>query len=324
MKLLVFSLAFCLWLLTYAQPNSSLTAEQTKVMLEIEFSKVDKTKLSALVPFKKNGKWGFIYADTRKVAVKPCFTFINLFNPDFIGFCNEWEVEITAKPFSIDVHEQRVFCNDNCTNTFERVFVISSKTNFKGFTVDMQGNLESYADIYYIDENRRDISSPFEYNYEFYAIASRNDSVGIIDVFGEPLQGFDFNYKRIILNHYALDKSQKWFYVEDFSGNCFFISTSGAKKFENKNLKIPLFTNISFGLSVVNTETVSGVFDLSKMDWMIQPQLKNRIEVLYYSSTKEVDYLDPKNRDKVTIYFLAHTPKKEFFVDEKLMPFLPK
>jgi hypothetical protein len=99
MKLLVFSLAFCLSLLTFAQPDTSLTAEQTKAMLETEFSKVDKTKLSALVPFKKNGKWGFIYADTRKVAVKPCFTFINLFNPDFIGFCNEWEVEITAKPF---------------------------------------------------------------------------------------------------------------------------------------------------------------------------------------------------------------------------------
>lgn len=324
MRILLLSILLSVTFVAFAQSESELTLQQTRELIEKEFAKVDKTKLSELVPFKKKGKWGFIYASTRKVAVKPCFTFINLFNPDFIGFCGKWEVEITANPFSIDVHEQRVFCNDACSGQFERVFVISSKTNFKGFTVDLSGKLESYSDIYYIDENRRDISDPFEYNYQLFVIASRNDSTGIIDIFGEPLEGFNFNYKKIILNTYTLDKRNRWFYVEEFSGKRYFISTSGVKKFENEQVKIPLFVNINFGLSVVNNDTISGVFDLNKMEWMIKPQRKNMIDILYYTSKIEIDPLNPKNLDKVKLYFLTHNKKSEYYVDDKLKAYFPR
>ncbi len=324
MRILLVSILLCFSVWAGAQIDEKSTAEEVHAFLTKEFAGVDKTKLTQLVPFKQNDVWGFMYADTKKVAVKPCFTFINFFTPNFIGFCYQWEVEIYADPFSIDVHEQRVYCNEACVASIEKVFVISSKTDFKGFSVDDGGSLESYADIYYIDENRRDISAPFEYKYEYFAIVLRNDSCGIIDMFGEPLKGFDFNYKRIALNGFASSISKAWFYVESFAGDRYFVSTNGEKRFENNTLQIPMFSNIPFGLSVVNDDAVSGVFDLKRMDWFIAPQSNYHIDVVYYSAPNEVDFLDPLTREQVDLYFLVRNKNREFFVDKHLNPLLPK
>ena len=324
MRIFIISILLSFSLLTGLQSQTEYSVEELKAILEKEFAKVDTTKLTELVPFKKNDRWGFLYADTRKVAVKPYFTFVNFFNPDFFGYVDDLEVEIISKPFGIDVYTHKEFCDDGCSGNFSKVFVISSKTNFKGFSVNDDGKLESYSDIYYIDENRRDISDPFEYRFEYYSIVSKNDSCGIIDVFGDPLKGFDFNYKRIILNNYALDKSAKWFYVEDFHGKKFFVNTKGEKRMEDEAITIPLFKNILFGLSVVNNDIVSGVFDLNKMEWMIAPQEKLKIDILYYSSNSDIDNLDPANRDNVNIYFLVRKKDKEFYVDKNLKAFFPR
>lgn len=323
MRFIFLSILLALCVLGNAQTKSEYTEEQLKAILEKEFAKVDKTKLTELVPYKKNDRWGFIYADTKKIAIKPYFTYIDFFNPDFYGYVGDLEVEIIHKPFSIDVYEHKEYCDDGCSKGFEKVFVISSKTNFRGFSVTDDGKLESYSDSYYIDVNRRDISDPFEYRYEYYAIVNKEGKYAIIDVFGDPLGDFDFTYKRIVLNEYVSGASVKWFYVEDFNGQNFFINTRGQKKMVEGNVKIPLFKNILFGISVVNNGSVSGIFDLNKMEWIIEPQTEIQIDVLYYSSDKEINCLDPLNRDKANIYFLVRRKDKEFYMDINLKPYYP-
>ncbi len=324
MRTIVLSIMLVFCVLGSAQIESKYSEVQLKAILEKEFAKVDKTQLSQLVPFKKKDRWGFMYADTRKVAIKPYFTFIDFFNPNFYGYVDGLEVEIIKEPFNIDVYEHKEYCDDGCSADLEKVFVISSKTNFKGFSVTEKGTLESYSDIYYIDDNRRDISEPFEYRYGFYTIVRRNDSCGIIDVFGDPLIGFDFNYKRIVVNDYVLHKSVKWFYVEDFEGNSFFVNTRGQKKLVGGSVKIPLFKNNLFGISVVNNGAVSGVFDLNKMEWLIEPQKKLKIDILYYSSDSDIDSLNPTSRDKANIYFLVRKKNKEFYIDLNLKTYTPR
>ncbi|WP_035651157.1 hypothetical protein [Flavobacterium sp. ASV13] len=311
--------------------------EQLKIKKEITafFAKADKTNLQSVLPFEVDGKVGLIDAVTKKVLLNPIknFQVFTLFNPVMTGYYKDYEFAINPKNFKITIKKEPESNNDLVPtiaeykeSTTDQDPKMPYESGIKGFTVDENGNLKTYAKIYKVDNFRN--LYPFKYKGKYYAIAAikKNDGktyFGIIDTEGNTIENFDFVYSTIWFNEFAKNEDDVWFIANaDINNSCevllenaFYINMEGKQKLKGE---IPTFPSSDiFGLNANCSGCIkySGVLDIEKMEWIIKPQSKIKIRWMDYTSKTVLDIKNPRDKNKAKIYIKVFDDHFTYYMD---------
>lgn len=307
-------------------------AEIVKIKKEIAalFLKADKSNLQNVLTYKIDGKIGFVDAATNKKLLNPTSNLqdVTLFKPNMKGLYKKmYNFEISGDTFTINVEK---LTNDELFPSIrgiqsERntIQVIDSKGGFKGFTVDANGKVTSYSNLYY------DKVSPFLFEGKYYAVATKQTGPdeyfgGIIDTDGVPLPHFNFVHK--CLTTIKRENDDIWFtegVCRGWKGS--FISFKGKVKFKDE-LVGSINTNMNifeYNPNISNDWKTIGIFDVAKLEWIMKPQSAIHLLRLDYSSKKELDESKLEERPSANVYFLVEDGKKEYFMDFKMKKYLP-
>lgn len=307
-------------------------AEIVKVKKEIAalFQKADKSNLQNVLTYKINGKIGFVDAATNKNILNPTSNLqdVILFKPNMKGVYKKiYNFEISGDTFDINVEK---IATDDLFPTIrgmqserETIEVVDSKGGYKGFTVDADGKLTSYSDLYY------DKVSPFLFEGKYYAIATKQTGPdeyfgGIIDTDGVPLPHFNFVHK--CLTTIKREEDDIWFsegVCRGLKGS--FISFKGKIKFKDELVGSTNYSNNIFKYNHNHSDDweVNGVLDVYNLDWIMKPQTAIKILGLDYSSKKKLDEYKFEERQNANVYFLVEDGKKEYFMDFQMKKYLP-
>ncbi|MBF4472706.1 hypothetical protein [Flavobacterium sp. HJJ] len=326
-KILLFFFLIISGLLS-AQDN----AEIVKIKKEIAalFQKAGKSNLQNVLTYKINGKIGFVDAVTNKKLLNPTSNLqdVTLFKPNMKGLYKKlYNFEISGDTFNINVEKltnEELFPSiRGMQSERETIEVIDSKGGFKGFTVDVNGKLTSYSNLYY------DKVSPFLFEGKYYAMATKQTGPdeyfgGIIDTDGVPLPHFNFIHKCLTLINYENDDI--WFtegLCRGLKGS--FISFKGKVKFKDELVGSTNYSNNIFEYNHNHSDDweVNGILDVYNMEWVMKPQTAIKIQGLGYTSKKQLDESKLEERPNANVYFLVEEGKKEYFMDFKMKKYLP-
>jgi hypothetical protein len=313
-------------------------AEIVKIKMEIAdlFQKADKSNLQNVLTYKVNGKIGFVDAATNKKLLSPTSNLqdVTLFKPNMKGLYKKtYNFEISGDTFDITV--EKVATGDLFPTIMEMprerntIEVIDSKTGYKGFTVDANGKLASYSDLYFAQSIHEFNVQPFLFEGKYYAIATKKTGPdeyfdGIIDTDGVPLPQFNFIHKCLSLIN--REDSDIWFtegICRGLKGS--FISFKGKVKFKDE-LVGSVNTNMNifkYNPNISNEWKVIGIFDVYKLEWIMKPQSVIHLLSLDYSSKKELDESKAEERPNANVYFLVEDGKKEYYMDFQMKKYLP-
>ena len=292
-----------------------------KIIKEQIVDKIKNHKPTDLVPYSKDGKkWALMDVKSRKILTDFILFWPNTFSPKF-HFAMEAEKRIISMELASDyaILESK----SKILPAPEIKMPVKIKTNTLGFQMDEHGEIISYhADYEYI-------SSPILYKGEYYIVVTKKDKTNIlINQKGEEKKGFHF--KEISdIGYKDKESGEEVFYVEGFDGKKGFVTISGKKKLYGE-LLYGLYSRVlgyslqkdSHHLSEIKK---SGVVDITTQEWVIKPQEKYKIYDIVYTSLEEINFLTARDRNKVTVYFLATDQSGQRFVlDIKGNPILPK
>jgi len=320
--------------------------EDARIKKEIAsfFAKADKNNLQSVLSFEINNKVGLIDATTKKVLLKPIKNFqVNtLFNPVMTGYYKDYSFEIDSNNFHITVKKDE-------TNTEEhppimevvnspadpREKMISKEKDFKGFTMDENGNLKTFSEIY--EHDFPSYLYPFKYKGKYYAIAGKkadNNKVyyGIIDTEGNTVPHFDFVHEYLYFNEFAKSEEDMWFIVNSYINNscetllekASFMNMEGKEKLKGEIPTSP--TADIFGLDANSSGCLkfTAVLDLQKMEWIVKPQSKIKIRWMDYTSKTVLNTHSISDKNKAVIYVKVIDGDSVYYMDldlrNKYMP----
>lgn len=322
-----FLLLFMLFILILKN-SFSQNDECKSVIKEGFFDKIKNHNPMDLIPYNimnEDGytwppKWGLMDKNTKIKVTEPLMHRAATFNPNlsFIYHCNKgFEVKITSdfeltiRDFFPDIWEY--YDNSN----FD---ILDSINGYRGFKVDDNGKLIAFSKAYFIDKRQKNISNPFRYNNEYYAIVnSENGNSIIINTEGEAKKGF--SYKRISYTDIVF-KDEQIFYIVDFQDEKAFITLSGNKYLFGELLNFPVNHNNHFGYSIqqyvnnTNNVVTTGILDLITMEWLITPTMGLNITDICFTSEKDIQ-TDYRNRDNANIYFIVLEDNLRYLIDIK-------
>lgn len=331
-KLLSLSLLYCISF--FAQPVS----EKDKIRMEIAtlFSKADKSNPQHILTYKIDGKIGFVDARTNRKILDPTsdLSNVSLFRPTMYGIYKEQYVfSISSEDFSITVKEKEpeYAIGPMIETATEQPYVkiLSSKEGFSGFTVDSDGKLASYSDLYDVTPRHAFNVRPFLFEGRQYAIASKKAGAdgyfdGIIDTNGTPLPHFNFTSKCMVI--IKRDKDDMWFVQNHCGGRKgSFASFKGKIKLKDEIVGYAYTEDNLFKYNHNHTEdwNTSGILDTEQLEWVLKPQTALQIVKLDYTSKKKADESQSEERPYVTMYFLVKEGNKEYYMDFKMKKHLP-
>lgn len=201
----------------------------------------------------------------------------------------------------------------------------------KGFTISTTRPIRilQYASIY------EEVYFPFVYKGNYYATACKSEGewekkYAIIDTTGTCFPGFEFKHKYLKLNRMAKDDGQYYFYALTGNDKELFISTEGEeivireKKNPLANPNDILRYNVkNFGYTLYD----GGLYDLIRMEWVIDNPTFHMIEIEYSSDKKInenlfVSYLY-RNRVKLYVKVEDNSYPYPYYIDIKGNKYLP-
>jgi hypothetical protein len=319
--------------LVYGQRTK--TSESIKKEISSLFIKADKKNLQNILTYKIGNKTGFIDAKTKKQILTPTdkLSDVTLFNPIMRGVYKKiYNFEVDASNFKINIAQEPM----SGTSTQEgmerkepKVEIISSASGFKGFTVNGNGELKSYSDLYYINVYHTLNVKPFKYKGKYYAIVigknKETECYGVIDTAGNLLPNFSFTYKMIVINHAASNEDSIWFAAQSIESlKWSFVSFNGAEKLKNELSSYPFMTRNIFGLNwnMSDDEMVCGILDIEKMEWILKPPVKFNVIDFDFTSKTSLDTKDIKNRNQANLYLKVKEKNKEYYIDLTLNKYI--
>jgi hypothetical protein len=292
-----------------------------------KFAAIKGMDPAMLIPFRQNGRWGYLDKKTLNVVVKPEFDGLTFMNGCAeVSFYDGTKIWVTSSAELGDV-----VYRDHRDPDFGAVlydeggpFPISSANGFKGFKMDENKRITHFSDIY----NRAqpalfNIHGPFVINGKYYAVAEKGDASGVIDEDGNSLKGFDFVHHELVFNSRTTD-GDVWFYYEEKNGQRGFINHKGKKKLAGQLYDYPFSSMDLFNFGVQENDKSFGVVDLQKMEWVIKPQSLPIIRIK--GTTTAACKKDTEDRkDMIDVYFLVSERGKEpYYIDRNMKAYKPK
>lgn len=317
---------------------SSFSQSEQKLQEEIQadFNKLTLEQVINLIPFqdKKTGKYGYLDAESKKIAIKPKYDELSFFKPAIEGTYKGEQFHSIIKDGKIFIELGVNWGNQSIALMAADYEEDMTSNNLKkGFTISTNKPVKilQYASIY------NDVTFPFFYKEKYYAVASKSDEennnnkYGIIDTEGNYLSGFEFKYSYLKLNRVAKDDGKYYFYALTDSDKELFINTQGEERVirEKKNplsnkTGILRYDLNNFGYTIYD----GGVYDLVNMIWVLDDPKITPIKI-DYNSTKEIDngsiYFSQFQRHKVNIFIKATSKDYPYpyYIDNKGNKYLP-
>ena len=303
--------------------DQKITPEQAIEKLQDDLQKVDDAAFHLLVPYTNGRAWGLLDSRTRKPVVKPWLNDISFFNPNNYAYIYHAErIELYVQNGKLSFEAPSVIMDVSVMRAEEKksvVKLISPDYGFKGFTVNEDGTLAAYSDLYYAQGVHHFNIIPFKYKGKYYAWATLKNADYqnvIIDEEGNYAPAFNGIYKRLERCFHVPAEEGRWFFVEDLEGNSYFQNMEGERKMENVFDVNPYRKgNSTFGYMIVPAGGQDGVFDLMKLEWKVEPQSSFAFNRLSYASKEDISRYShlPNDRDKALIYILVKDKKNKMF-----------
>jgi len=315
-----------------SKQKTPLTPEQ---IIKQDFASIDTTVLKNFIPFRQNDKWGYMDRVSKKVIITPKYKSLSFFNPCMEGYygstyfaiSTSGEIFFTRIPYP--GHKSAYSSLDK--NAL--IKVVSSANGYKGFTVDANGELESYSDLYrYYTVGSFHMWNvyPFkDYQGKQLAVAvDRKGMYGVIDTKGNVIKGFEFKYKKILWNRFANDPLTSWFFINMEDDKWSLMSLNGQHKFEEQKIfTYPMTSNTFLGLSPIfnnGNYMMYGIFDCREMKWVLKPQHPIAFRQLLYSSDTYINHDDLSERKNVYIYYALEQGLNTYYIDLEGTQYIPQ
>ncbi|KAA3641632.1 MAG: hypothetical protein DWQ02_00245 [Bacteroidetes bacterium] len=298
--------------------------------IQQDFSQIKKTKLTELVPFKKNGRWGYLDRKTKKILVQAKYyglsfggkcLMVELAEKHFVILQNDGTVELynhRPKPINIPPPPKPY------SNKREHHPVIDTTEGFLGFRANYRGEITHVSSVYDSTETFRIdgqgepyvlIFGPYLINDQWYARVRKNENWGLINEAGETLENFSFKFFKL----YELEGDygdDHWFIFSDSTWRYGIMNLNGEVKlygeFDNLGRK---YENL--GLLIVQRNGSYGIIDLKTLEWKLKPFPETLLKIKF-SHTEFCDSENKVGRDQVKrFYFLVrNSAGKEYYIDE--------
>lgn len=257
--------------------TATLHLENLIKSIEQQFIAVKGMKLTDLVPYCENGKWGYMQKKTKKIIVKANFT-----NVSFAGSCLEIEFQPRVKE-SINgegkLNLKYADSPDQRPNEFALMdynIKIDDNPDFKGFQVDREGIINRISSEIDVKNGRPVLSdlTPVKIGQENYAIAQKKGKFGLYRQDGatHPIIGFKYPLLEEVRN---FEGKGAWFLFQDDKNKYGYIHSSGQVKFYGElDSLLTLQGDYSFalfGYEIIKQGDKTGIINLKTMTWLLKP-----------------------------------------------------
>jgi hypothetical protein len=291
------------------------------------FSKIGIVDPAHLIPFQKDGLWGYLDKTTRAVLVKPAFRELGFMNGcALLYYRDRCGIRISPKGEVLEViypnHDNYELIGIDHSDEMAPKSV-GSADGFKGFKLDSENQITVFSDIYNrFQPSFFNVEGPFMINGRYYIIAHQQERSGVIDQEGNPLRHFNFVHKKLTWNRWSVAEL-KWFYFTDDDDKNGFISESGEIRLYDEMIDYPFNSTDRFNFNIQRGRETSGILDYEKMEWLIKPQ-PLKITAIYATHTAGCKE-DTNNRSKlVELYFFVQEGNAGYYIDKNLNAFKPK
>lgn len=245
--------------------------------IEAQFSGVKGIALTDLVPYNKNGKWGYMQKKTKKVIVQA-----NFIKAGFAGKCLEIEFQPGVKE-SIDVEGKLSLEYRNIPDQRQTIYrlmddkiKVDDNPDFKGFDVDGKGVINRVSAEIDTKNGKPVIGSmtPLTIGQDNYIIAQKKGKFGLMrqDGASHPIIGFKYP---LLKKERHFEGEGTWFLFQDEENKYGYIHSSGEVKFYGElDSLLSLqddYSFVAFGYEVIKQRNKSGIIDLKTMQWHIKP-----------------------------------------------------
>jgi hypothetical protein len=301
--------------------------DSIKKIIEKDFANVQTKDLKDLVPYYGETGMGFIDGKNKKIIIPPNYYKLDFFKPNLQGYYTDYMYfEIDSKTKAIAVSY------DETSPTMSQPLSMKAE-NQNGFTVK-NGFIDSYSQIYSFPPEL------FKYKNEYLAKAIIKGKSGVINAKGETLKNLDFDYRQLHIVDIGNDAI--WFKYRTDKNEQGFISITGEKSLINgiipnsRSETSQLYSSKEtysqtkgnyYGYSIEANSELSGILDLTKMKWIIEPQKAFKILEIHYATDAALSTnFDIQDRKKLKFYFLVQKEgrAKKYYIDMKGNEYIPK
>lgn len=325
MQKMIFALCFCTAL------SFGVAAQNDFKAIVAEFQALKDSAFTQLVPYHKDGLWGYMLKDGKQIVTPPLFRDYS-FGGDCLRLTLQDGTEVLlkrdplTKELMVKAHD---FLLMEPPPSGRRHSGSKAKFDytegFHGFRVDENGVITAVSGDY--DENEivfSDIGSPasvvtvygpFEMKGVKYAALKKGSKAGVISETGEVLEALPFSFRS--LQPVMEFKGQgAWFYFEDAQGEKGYINMLGERKFEDTYDRIWKLED-SAPFAVVKKGNRQGVIDLRSMNWILEPGIHIVKSVEATSYNGGCAWILKGRLKRVMDYYLLIEQEKgfQYFVD---------
>jgi hypothetical protein len=300
--------------------------------LNSHFTGINVGDLPFAIPFCVNNKWGWLHKDTKKVLVKPVFSFTDFKCAKGLFFEEMNQLFILSNDLKV-IKIKEYYSDGPIMLMSSNNSEIVDDENFKGFTIS-NSQISKYSDKYI---NVKLISS------QKWGIALRKQDslVGIINENGDIIKGFEFVYSYIIQFPFSTDslhfigkkKNKKDYDIYNSKGIKAMKQSFSSVEFVYNHVRIPnekwiFIGNAGKNFSKVRINQNYNILDNSKLKLLFSKQYDDIIVI--NGPTNDVDRqgnLDAQynGADGITAdYFLVKKGTNYFYVDMKGIEYKPK
>lgn len=304
--------------------------EHIAIRKEVEklFAKADKSRLTDLLPFSVDNKTGIVHKITKELITAPTSRIkeiVTIANPNLWGI---YQTDTASYWFIIYQNDGRIIVSkmdevsDAPKEVSWQILIKDLADGQLGYTLSKQGTVNAQSKQY------RSVKPAFNKDGKIYAAVQlkENNLFGIVDMKGAIFPGFEFKYRNLIHNKAAnYYQNNIWFYAEDANQNKYFVGIDGTKKTVPGLSDQPFSEYDPFGYNIYHNakNKTWGLFDQSKMDWIIAPQPQMEILFIHYTAQKRPALLDVDSRKDCEIYIYVKEKKLQYYIDLNGVKYLP-
>ena len=265
--------------------------------IENDFAAIKDFQLHNLVPFKKDGNWGYMDKETLKMVVPSNYYQVSFGgNCLHVGFTQNNNI-IVDENGVVKISRPRMnFPPPPPPPYYPNTIQIDSSENFKGFKVNKKGKISHVSSIYEanpepvfmdmdIDEDafmdvgtnepvkeiqKVDIFGPFKINNNWHAITIKNGKYGVIDESGNELESVGFKFRKLSrIKQYK--GNDILFSFKDSLKKKGFIDSKGEVKFydEFDNWHLNPISKHRPNYYIFMKKGLWAILDLSTLEWVI-------------------------------------------------------
>ena len=286
-----------------------------KLKVEKELAGIKNIPCYRLIPFSRNGLWGYMDSKDTSIVVKPVFLYTGFMtNKSVVEYKSKTALYISNDGKIIEMYTMEMEDFDEITDGmgYSNFKLISSMNGFKGFK-HQNGYITEHSDVY--SKMKR---NTIKIKDKVYGIAYLNKYAGIIDEDGNVLNGFDFNDSCTYIQKCQSTKDTLvWFWFTDNNDGTGYKNEKGETYFYNIFNNYPGFgykTTWGYGYEQTKDGTY-GIFDFERIKWVVEPQPLEILKINF--NNMECKPISPREPKK--LFFLVKSPNGEmYYIDEDL------